>query len=73
MSIEKRQLLIDVEAGKVVCGECEWLKDGECVMFERSLTDDAVRCPECLAAEKRATDITLNAAIAKAQVPAEAR
>ncbi len=60
MSVEKRQLLIEVEAGKIVCGDCDWLsRDGSgCEMFGESLDDDCVRCAKCLKAEEKARNLT---------------
>lgn len=52
----KRQLLITIDAGEVVCQGCDWHKgddeDGECLMFSMSLTDGVVRDPKCLKAEE---------------------
>jgi hypothetical protein len=53
----KRQLLIEVDCGKVVCDGCDWFnkRDETCAMFEVSLVDDCVRDKSCLVAEQRAT------------------
>lgn len=63
-------LAIKVTCGKVTCADCEWHKgddeDGECLMFERSLVDGIVRCPECVEAQARADDMMLKTAMAKA-------
>ena len=67
---DKRKLLIEVDAGKQTCAGCDWHKgddeDGACLMFDRSLTDGIVRCPECLQAEAKADDMMLKTAMAKA-------
>ncbi len=61
MTIEKRQLLIEVECGRIVCGDCPWLSrdNAGCEMFSESLDDDCVRCAKCLKAEERARNLTL--------------
>lgn len=64
------RLVVEVECGKVTCGDCPWHKgddeDGECALFEEYLVDGVVRCSKCLEAEKKADDLMLKTAMAKA-------
>lgn len=62
----KRQLLVEIDCGKVVCGDCDWFHDGACDMFQMSLVDDAVRDPLCLQAEAKADELMLKMSMAKA-------
>ena len=67
---DKRKVIVELECGKVTCGECEKRADYYCDLWEVNLTEDAedifLRCPECLAAEAKADDMMLKVACAKA-------
>ena len=57
----KRQLLIEVDCGDVVCtNKCDWYdsKGEACSMFEARLVDGMVRHFQCLGAEERAKELT---------------
>lgn len=66
----KHRLVIEVECGKLTCGDCDWHKgdgeDGECAMFEMYLVDGIMRDPKCLEAEAKADEMMLKTAMAKA-------
>ena len=66
--IKKRIIAIEIECGRVACGDCDWLDadKGVCEMFALTLEDDCVRDPKCLKAEAKADDMMLKTAMAKA-------
>ena len=55
----KRQLLVEVDCGDVICGECSWYdRKGEaCTMFEQRLVDGMVRDPYCIKVEDKAKEL----------------
>ena len=55
----KRIIAIEVECGRVVCGDCDWLDEdkGVCEMFALTLDDGCVRDPKCLKAEALADSL----------------
>jgi hypothetical protein len=71
--MDKTRIIIEIECGKVTCGECDGMENGACAIFGRSLVEDAddvyMRAPECLEAEKRMDEAMLRSAIAKAAAP----
>ena len=55
----KHTIAIEIDCGRVVCADCDWLDadKGVCEMFAVTLDDNCVRDPKCLKAEALADSL----------------
>ena len=72
MAIMKRELLVDVVAGRDVCGPCEYFyrpdddEPGCCTLFNEPLDDESHRPARCVDAEGKMVEAQIRLSAAKA-------